>query len=95
VAELEAEVARAGSPAPETEPDPAVFHELGDVLFTVVNVARRLNVDPELALRATTRRFTQRVEAAAELAESEGVDWRSLDLDSQDAYYDRAKEALP
>ena len=70
------EVARAGSPAPETEPDPAVFHELGDVLFTVVNVARRLNVDPELALRATTRRFTQRVEAAAELAESEGVDWR-------------------
>jgi MazG family protein len=94
VEELDAEVARAGSPAPETEPDPAVFHELGDVLFTVVNLARRLNVDPELALRATTRRFTQRVEAAAELAKSEGVDWRSLDLDAQDAYYDRAKETL-
>ena len=43
--------------APETEPDQRVFDELGDVLFTVVNVARRLNVDPELALRATTRRF--------------------------------------
>ena len=95
VEELEEEAARAGSPAPETEPDAAVFHEVGDVLFTVVNVARRLNVDPELALRATTRRFTQRVEAAAELAESEGVDWRSLDLDGQDAYYDRAKETLP
>jgi MazG family protein len=94
VEELEEEVARAGSPAPETEPDPAIFHEVGDVLFTVVNVARRLNVDPELALRATTRRFTQRVEAAAELAESEGADWRSLDLDAQDAYYDRAKETL-
>lgn len=94
LAELEREVARAGMPTPETEPDPAVFHELGDVLFTVVNVARRLNVDPELALRATTRRFTERVEAAAELAESEGVDWRSLDLEAQDAYYDRAKEAL-
>jgi XTP/dITP diphosphohydrolase/tetrapyrrole methylase family protein/MazG family protein/ATP diphosphatase len=94
VAELEEEVARAGSPAPETEPDAAVFHEVGDVLFTVVNVARRLNVDPELALRATTRRFTQRVEAAAELAESEGLDWRSLALDAQDEYYDRAKETL-
>lgn len=94
VEELEEEVARAGSPAPETEPDAAVFHEVGDVLFTVVNVARRLNVDPELALRETTRRFTQRVEAAAELAESEGVDWRNLDLDGQDAYYDRAKESL-
>jgi nucleoside triphosphate diphosphatase len=94
VAELEEEVARAGSPARETEPDPAVFHELGDVLFTVVNVARRLEVDPELALRATTRRFTERVEAAAELAGAEGVDWRSLDLEAQDAYYDRAKERL-
>jgi MazG family protein len=94
LAELEAEAARTGAPAPETEPDPAVFHELGDVLFTVVNVARRLNVDPELALRATTTRFTQRVEEAAALADSEGVDWGSLDLDAQDAYYERAKEKL-
>ena len=82
------------APAPETEPDPDVFHELGDVLFTVVNVARRLNVDPELALRGTTRRFTERVEAAAELAEADGVDWRDLGLDAQDAYYERAKENL-
>jgi MazG family protein len=94
LAELETEALRAGVPAPETEPGPAVFHELGDLLFTVVNVARRLNVDPELALRATTRRFTARVEAAAELAESEGVDWRGLDLEAQDAYYERAKAAL-
>ena len=94
LAELEEASARAGEPAPETEPDHEVFHELGDVLFTVVNVARRLNVDPELALRATTRRFTERVETAADLAESEGVDWRSLDLDAQDAYYERAKETL-
>jgi len=92
--ELEEASARAGKPAPETEPDRDVFHELGDVLFTVVNVARRLNVDPELALRATTRRFTARVETAADLGESDGVDWRSLDLDAQDAYYERAKETL-
>ena len=94
LAELEQEAARAGAPAPETEADPAVFHELGDVLFTVVNVARRLNVDPELALRATTQRFTSRVDAAAALAESEGVDWRGLDLDTQDAYYERVKRGL-
>ena len=94
IAELEEAASRTVAPAPETVPDPAVFHELGDLLFTVVNVARRLNVDPELALRATTGRFTTRVEAAAELAEAEGVDWRGLDLDAQDAYYERAKEAL-
>jgi MazG family protein len=94
LAELEEASAHAGEPAPETEPDDDVFHELGDVLFTVVNVSRRLNVDPELALRATTRRFTARVEAAADLAEADGADWRSLDLEAQDAYYERAKETL-
>ncbi len=90
--ELAGAVELAGAPAPETEPDPQVFHELGDVLFTIVNVARRLNVDPELALRATTRRFVARVERAAELAEAAGEDWRALGLEAQDAYYDRAKE---
>jgi XTP/dITP diphosphohydrolase/tetrapyrrole methylase family protein/MazG family protein/ATP diphosphatase len=92
--ELEREVERSGAPPAESEPDPAVFAEVGDLLFTVVNVARRLNVDPELALRATTRRFAERVELAAELAEADGQDWRVLDLDGQDAYYDRAKETL-
>jgi uncharacterized protein YabN with tetrapyrrole methylase and pyrophosphatase domain len=83
-----------GDPAPETEPDAAVEHEIGDALFSLVNVSRRLNVDPELALRAATRRFVQRVETAAELAAAEGVDWRALDLAAQDTYYDRAKETL-
>ena len=58
--ELEVEVARAGEPAPETEPDAAVVHEVGDLLFAVVNLARRLNVDPELALRATNRPLRRR-----------------------------------
>ena len=92
--ELEEAASQAGAPAPETEPDAAVEHEVGDLLFTVVNVARRLNVDPELALRATTQRFTRRVELAAELAGAAGDDWRALELDAQDAYYERAKESL-
>lgn len=90
--ELQEAVARAGVPTPETEPDAATFDEVGDLLFTVVNVARRLNVDPELALRGTTRRFTGRVDLAVELADAAGEDWRTLDLAAQDAYYDRAKE---
>ncbi|HSI98258.1 MAG TPA: nucleoside triphosphate pyrophosphohydrolase [Gaiellaceae bacterium] len=89
--ELAGAIERAGETRPETEPDSAVFQEIGDLLFTVVNVARRLGVDPELALRSTTRRFVQRVERADELASGEGDDWRSLDLASQDAYYERAK----
>jgi MazG family protein len=92
--ELAAEIRRAGLPAPETEPDPEVAAEVGDLLFTLVNLARKVNVDPELALRAATRRFVGRVEHAVELADAEGEDWTALDLDGQDAYYDRAKAAL-
>jgi MazG family protein len=91
--ELESAIAGTEPPAPETEPDPATFHELGDVLFTVVNVARRLNVDPELALRGATRRFVERVELASELAAAEGEEWRDLELEAQDAYYERAKDS--
>jgi MazG family protein len=90
--ELSAAIEGAGTPPPESEPDPAVFHELGDLLFTVVNVARRLNVDPELALRATSRRFVERVERASELAAESGEEWRAVDLEAQDRYYERAKE---
>ena len=67
------------------------FHELGDVLFAVVNVARKLNVDPELALRAAAGRFRGRVEAGSELAASEGHSWNDLGPDEQLAYYARAR----
>jgi MazG family protein len=89
--ELRAEVDRAGAPEPETAPDPRVTDELGDVLFLVVNVAMRLNVDPELALRGATRKFVGRVERAVDLAAEAGEDWRHLGLEAQDGYYERAK----
>src|SRR5207253_2685818 len=89
--ELRAEIR--GEPAPETEPDARVAAELGDVLFACVNVARRLNVDPELELRAATARFAARVEEAERLAAGEGENWTERPLAEQDAYFDRAKEA--
>ena len=82
----------AADPAPETEPEPRVAAELGDVLFACVNVARRLNVDPELELRAASRRFRARVEGAVTLAARDNKDWTTLPLGEQDVYYDRAKE---
>ncbi len=92
LSELRAELDRTGAPAAETEPDPAVMAEIGDVLFTVVNAARRLNVDPELALRGTASRFVARVERAEALAAADGKEWRGLELDAQDSYYQRAKK---
>jgi MazG family protein len=89
--ELRAELPET-EPAPETEPEPRVASELGDVLFACVNVARRLNVDPELELRAAAKRFKARVDQAAALAARDGKDWTTLRLDEQDAYFDQAKE---
>ena len=67
------------------------FHELGDVLFAVVNVARKLAVDPELALRAAADRFRARVQAGGDLAASENRSWNDLAPDEQLAYYARAR----
>jgi len=94
VAEVEEELVRSGRPSPETEADPRVFAEIGDLLFTVVNLARVVNVDPELALRATTGRFVGRVERAEHLAAEAGLAWSELALDEQDAWYARAKVDL-
>ena len=94
IAEIEVELARTGRPAPETEADPQVFAELGDLLFTVVNLARVVNVDPELALRATSKRFVDRVELAERLAVEAGQAWVELDKDAQESWYVRAKERL-
>lgn len=91
VAELRVEIR--GEPEPEHEPDPRAAAELGDLLFACVNVARRLNADPELELRAATARFRCRVEGAERLAQADGLVWRELPLAEQDAYFDRAKES--
>ena len=92
--ELKEALEEAGEAAAETEPDPHVVEEVGDLFFATVNVARRLNVDPELALRWMTDRFVERVERAERLAADEGKEFARLELDEQDAYFDRAKEAL-
>lgn len=67
------------------------FRELGDLLFAVVGVARKLEVDPELALRAASDRFRSRVTAGSDLAASEGQSWNDLGPDAQLAYYARAR----
>jgi len=66
--------------------------ELGDLLFACVNVARRIEADPELELRQATRRFVARVEEAERLAATDGRMWTELELADQDRYFDLAKE---
>ncbi len=71
------------------------FREVGDVLFAAVNVARKLKVDPELALRAASNRFRDAVTTAEDLAASDGRAWDDLDPDDQLGYYARARLQEP
>src|SRR4051794_34341602 len=69
----------------------ARFRDVGDLLFAAVNVARKLKVDPELALRASADRFRARVEAAERFAEAEGASWNDLTPERQLGYYAQAR----
>ena len=71
-----------------------VEHELGDVLFSLVSVARKLDVDPEAALRGTLERFGQRVRWVENHAKERGQDLTTLDEAALDALWHEAKAQL-
>jgi MazG family protein len=88
------EDAESGAGAPAEVRD-ALFHEVGDVLFAAVNVARKLAVDPELALRSASTRFRGRIETAERLAAEAGEDWGGLPPEHQLTYYAKARLTEP
>ncbi len=65
--------------------------ELGDLLFAIVNVARHLRIDPELALRAATDKFRVRFEGVERLARERSIELRAADLATLDALWDEVK----
>ena len=87
-AEEIAEVLEAGG-----DPD-RLAAEVGDLLFSVINLARKLKVDPELALRRSALSFRERVETAARSAGEDGRVFEDMELREQESYYQRAKDSL-
>jgi MazG family protein len=72
--------------------DPAtLFHELGDVLLAITNVARHLNVDPEQALQSANARFMRRFAYVEQQAEVQGRDMKTMTLDELDIWWNEAK----
>jgi tetrapyrrole methylase family protein/MazG family protein len=67
------------------------LHELGDVLFALVNVARWLKLDPEEALRAANRRWIERYERVEALAASRGEELVDLTPAAKDALWNEVK----
>ena len=89
--ELEAELTPEGT-APRSAL-PAVEAELGDLLFAVVNLARKLAIDPRAALERANEKFRRRFEAVERLAGERGVDVGRASLEELDRLWDEVKRA--
>ena len=76
-----------------TEPGTAEAEdELGDLLFTVVNVGRKMGVDPEQALRGACMKFTRRFTEMERVSASMGLDLAEMGIEDMEALWRRAKE---
>lgn len=69
----------------------AVEHELGDVLFALVSVARKADIDPEAALRGTLERFGQRVRAVESAVATSGKQLSEVSPEQLDLLWEEAK----
>ena len=68
-----------------------IQEELGDVLFSVVNLARHLKVDPVLALASTNEKFKRRFSYVEEKMESSGIEMNQENLEIMDKFWDEGK----
>lgn len=82
-----AEAAEGGNPDKLQE-------ELGDLLFACANLVRKFGFEPEETLRMATRKFVTRFETMEQLAKQDQTDFAALDLEHQEQYWVRAKQAL-
>lgn len=68
-----------------------ISEEIGDLLFVVVNLARHLHVDPELALRRTNEKFITRFRYVEEQLQQQGRELREATLEEMDHYWKESK----
>jgi MazG family protein len=69
----------------------AAEEEFGDLLFSLVNVARKLGIEPEAALRVANDKFQRRFDDLERSVKADGRVFRDLTLDQLEAYWQRAK----
>lgn len=68
--------------------------EFGDLLFSMINYARYLNIDAEAALEQTNRKFKTRFEKMESLASERALDFAELDLTDKDRLWNEAKKLV-
>jgi ATP diphosphatase len=90
LAKLQEEIAECEA-ALAANDEAAIADEIGDLLFTLANLARRVGVDPEEATRGANRKFERRFRNMEESARASGRDMGEMSLDELDALWVEAK----
>ena len=70
----------------------AINHEIGDLLFSIVNIARHLRVEPENALRESNRRFARRFNFIEDALEQQNIQPQEAGLEKLDQLWNAAKK---
>jgi ATP diphosphatase len=83
--------AASGAAAAASGPSAQVFEEIGDLLFAAANLARKLDVDAEAALRAANAKFERRFRGMESLAAQRGQEFAQLDLAAQEDLWQAVK----
>lgn len=76
----------------EQDDQEQIREEVGDLLFTIVNLARKLHIDAEAAVKQTTRKFTQRFQYIEEHYRTKGEDIHDATLEELDSVWEMAKD---
>jgi ATP diphosphatase len=93
VAEELAEVREAAAQNSNAAPSQEIIEEIGDLLFAAANLARKLDVDAEAALRAANAKFERRFRGMELLARRRGVVFADLDLAAQEELWQSVKRS--
>ena len=94
LAEVRAAIAVGAHGAGYGVPDPALEEELGDLLFSAVNLCRKLGVHPSLALDKANTKFAGRFQDVESLAKSRGIEVHAAGLEVLDGLWNEAKRPV-
>jgi tetrapyrrole methylase family protein/MazG family protein len=72
-----------------------ISSEIGDVLFTIVNISRHLDMDCEQSLYETSKKFIKRFDSMEKYADKNGLDFKKLPLKEKDKLWEIAKKEIP
>jgi len=90
---LDEEIAELKAELPDAEKD-RIEGEIGDLLFVLVNLARKLDIEPETALKRTNRKFRNRFKFIEEQLRNKGKNPADATLEEMDSLWNKAKSAV-